>query len=184
MQEAKVIETKKTSKENVMKRIKIDKVTLNFGAGSNQGHLEKGLKLIKLVGGKDPVKTLSKSRIPTWSLRPGLPIGCKLTLRGKGAEELLKRLFHAADNKILRKSFDEQGNFSFGVKEYINIPGVKYDPEIGILGFDVAVTLTRPGYRIMRRNKFTKSISKDHRISKDEARLFVKEKLGIEIQDQ
>ena len=156
-----------------MREIRVEKITLNFGAGANQAHLEKGIKLLKMVSGKDPIKTLAKARIPTWALRPGLPIGCKITLRGLHARELLGKLFTAADDTLSPKSFDAQGNFSFGVKEYINIPGVKYDPEIGILGFDVAVTLFRRGYRVMRRARLRSTIGHAHRISKEEAQAFV-----------
>ena len=85
------------------------------------------------------------------------------------------------ENKLSPKSFDSQGNFSFGVKEYIDVPGLRYDPEIGILGFDVAVSLVRPGYRIMRRRRLTSPISSTHRISKDDAIVFVKDKFGAKI---
>ena len=169
------------SGEHPLRRIRIEKVTLNFGAGANQARLETGMKLIKLVGGKDPVKTVAHGRIPAWSIRPGLPIGCKITLRGARAEELLKRLFQAIDTTLSPNCFDDQGNFSFGIKEYINIPGVKYDPEIGILGFDVAVTLTRPGYRIARRTFLRRTISHRHRITKDEARTFVTTTYGLRL---
>src|SRR3989304_5419854 len=116
---------------NSMKQIRIEKLTLNIGAGKDEARLKKGLRLIKYISGRDPVTTYTIKRIPSWGLRPGLPIGCKITIRGKKAEELLPRLFKAKDDKIKITQIDEGGNVSFGIPEYIDIPGVKYDPEIG-----------------------------------------------------
>src|SRR3989338_9288106 len=121
---------------NVMKKIRIEKLTLNIGAGKDQTLLEKGVKLLKNITGMTPIKTVTNKRIPTWGLRPGLPIGCKVTLRGKKAEELLKRLLESKANKIMESQFDNYGNIAFGIQEYVDVPGAKYDPEIGIIGFE------------------------------------------------
>jgi len=80
-----------------MRKIFVEKVTLNVGAGKDAGKMEKGIKLIKYVTGVDPIKTVTQKRIQIWGLRPGLPIGAKVTLRNKKAAELLKRLFGAKD---------------------------------------------------------------------------------------
>ena len=74
---------------NVMKTIRIEKITLNVGAGKDQNKLEKGMKLLQKVTGIEPIKTFTSKRIPGWGLRPGLPIGCKITLRREEAEKLL-----------------------------------------------------------------------------------------------
>jgi len=66
---------------NPMKVIRIEKITLNIGAGKDQNRLDKAKILLKHVTGIEPVKTVTKKRIPNWGLRPGLPIGCKITLR-------------------------------------------------------------------------------------------------------
>src|SRR3989338_11319190 len=100
---------------NVMKEIRIEKLTLNIGAGKDQTLLEKGFKLLKSITGMSPIKTVTNKRIPTWGLRPGLPIGCKVTLRGKKAAELLKRLFEAKANKLKEIQFDDYGNIAFGI---------------------------------------------------------------------
>ena len=60
---------------NKMREIRIEKITLNIGAGKDVGKLEKGVKLLKNITGINPVKTVTQKRIPTWGLRPGLPIG-------------------------------------------------------------------------------------------------------------
>jgi len=163
---------------NPMQQIRIEKITLNVGAGKEQKQLEKGVKLLQLITGREPMKTTAKKRIPSWGLRPGLPIGCKLTLRGEEAEKLLKRLLEAKDNKIKTTQFDESGSVSFGIHEYIDIPGVEYNPEIGIMGFEVCVTLERPGFRIKRRKYQRKKIKK-HAITKDEAVKFMKQNFKI-----
>ena len=133
-----------------MNEIKLEKVTLNIGTGEPGAKLDNAMLLLKNLTGRKPVQTLAKKRIPTWKLRPGLPIGCKVTLRKKDAEEMLRRLIEAK-NKILDSKNFTQGGFSFGIKEYIEIPKAEYDAKIGIIGLDVAVTLKRGGYRIKYR---------------------------------
>jgi len=166
---------------NPMRNIRIEKVTLNIGAGRAPERLDKGIKLISNITGLKPVKTVTNKRIPTWNLRPGLSIGCKLTIRGRNAKELLAKLLQAKDNKLNEKQFDDQGNVAFGIHEYIDIPGVSYDPEIGIMGLEVCVTLERPGFRIKRRRIKKKKIGSRHRIPKQEAIEFMKKefKLGV-----
>ena len=134
-----------------MNHVRIEKVTLNNGAGKDQTRLEKGVTLIGKITGRAPIKTRAKKRIPGWGLRPGLPIGCKLTLRKQSAQELLKNLLEAKDNVLKPTQFDNFGNVSFGIGEYIDIPGVEYDPALGIIGLQVCVTLEKPGTRITKR---------------------------------
>src|SRR3989338_3253632 len=136
---------------NKMREIRIENVTLNIGAGKEQSRLDKGIILLKSITGIEPIKTYTNKRIPEWGLRPGLPIGCKLTLRKNKAIELLKRFFEAKDNSLKISQLDNNGNISFGIHEYIDIPGIKYDPKIGIIGLEVCITLERPGYRVKRR---------------------------------
>ncbi|MBS3108605.1 50S ribosomal protein L5 [Candidatus Woesearchaeota archaeon] len=166
-----------------MKKIEIDKVTLNIGAGEPGDKLEKAMKLLSSISNAKPVQTKSKTRIPTWGIRPGLPIGCKVTLRKERANLLLKRLLKAMNNKISRKKFDKFGNLSFGIKEYIEIPEIKYDPTIGIIGLEVAVTLKRPGYRIKNRSVRKTDIGIKHIITKDDAIKFIAEGYGVEVVD-
>ena len=152
-----------------MKNIKVEKVTLNIGAGKDQSRLEKGIMLLKAITNTTPIKTITSKRIQEWGLRPGLPIGCKLTLRKATAIKILPRLLEAVENKLMERQFDQNGNIAFGIHEYIEIPGVKYDPKIGIMGLEVCVTLERPGFRIKRRKLMQRKIPLRHRISKQEA---------------
>ncbi len=169
---------------NDMKTIAVEKVTLNIGVGSPGDKLEKALKLLKNITGTKPVATMTNKRIPTWGLRPKLQIAAKVTVRGKTAEQLLPRLLHAIDNKIIRRKFDKFGNFSFGIPEYIDIPAVPYDASIGVIGLEVAVTLKRPGYRIKRRALLKRKIPTKHTISTDEAINFLKQKFNVKLGDE
>lgn len=168
---------------SVMRKISIDKVTVNIGVGAPGERLEnaKGL-LSRLTGDRKPVETLAKRREPVFKLRKGLPIGTKVTLRGEPAKSFLEKAL-AARRKILKESnFDRQGNFAFGVPEYIDFPGAKYDPSIGMFGFDVCVSLARPGKRVVVRRFRSARIGNAHRISREEAMDFAKASFGIKIE--
>ena len=167
-----------------MKEIRVEKLTLNIGTGKPGPELEKAVKLLSNITGKKPVETVTSKRIPTWGIRPGLKIGCKVTLRGKEAETLLKRLFAAVDNKLSIRKIDNNGNLSFGIKEYLDIPGVEYDLSIGIIGLNAAVTLSRPGYRIKERKLRQKQIGAKHRITKAQSQAFFQEKYGVKLEEQ
>jgi len=167
-----------------MREIRIEKLTLNIGAGKEQAVLDKGLILLKNITGINPVKTITQKRIAGWGLRPGLPIGCKITLRREEAVKLTKRLL-AAKNSILSKSnFDEEGNVSFGIKEYIDIPDVKYDPSIGIMGLQASITLERPGFRIKKRKILKRTLPRNHRIGRQESIDFIKKHFAIKIKEE
>ncbi|MBS3139401.1 50S ribosomal protein L5 [Candidatus Woesearchaeota archaeon] len=166
---------------NPLREIKIAKITLNVGAGKDEEMLKKGLKLLqKLSNEVKPIATVTKKRIPGWNLRPGLKIGCKATIR-KNTVELLKRLLAAKKNTLSEDNFDNQGNFSFGVPEYIDIQGLDYDPELKIMGLEVAVTLQRAGFRIKERRIKCSKVGKNHLITKGEAINFARNKLQAEV---
>jgi len=169
-------------KENPFRELKIEKVTLNVGVGEAGDKLEKAKILLERISDSKVILTKTFKRIPTWGIRPNLTIGVKTTLRGKKAEELLKRLFKAVENKIVKTSFDKEGNLSFGIHEYIHIPGVKYDPSLGIIGLDVCVTLKRKGgFRVRRKGYRPGKIGKSHRITPEEAMEFFKKNFDIQI---
>ncbi len=169
---------------NKMKDIRIEKLTLNIGAGEAGAKLEKSERLLKELTGIKPTTTSSQKRIPTWNVRPGLTIGTKVTLRGEKAEEMLKRLLSSVDNRVSPKNFDKQGNFSFGIPEYIEIPGIEYIPEVGIIGLEVAITLERPGFRIKKRKYNQRKVPTRHKITKEEAMEFIKQKYQTTISEE
>jgi len=169
---------------NQMREIRIEKITLNIGAGKDQAKLEKGMKLLKIITGLNPVKTFASKRIPEWGLRLGLPIGCKITLRKGKMNEVIKWLLDAKDFRLKESCFDTQGNFSFGIHEYIDIPNVKYDPDIGIIGLEVCITLERRGFRIKKRIIQKRKVPVKHRITRQEAVEFMKKKFNVKIGDE
>lgn len=167
-----------------MQNIRIEKLTINIGAGKEQANLNRSVSIIKELTGLNPVKTKTRKRIATWGLRPGLPIGCKITLRKKQIPEVLKNLLTAKDNILLLSSFDDLGNISFGIKEHIDIPGIKYDPKIGVMGLQACITLERPGFRVKKRKLFVSKLGKKHKISKNEAIDFMKKNYNIKIKEE
>ena len=175
-------EKSKTNKENIMKNIYIDKVVVNIGVGEAAEELDRAIKILELVTKKKCVKTRCKVKLPTWGIRPGLPIGTKTTLRGKDAFNFIQLTLKAKKDKLNKKSFSKDGNFSYGVEEYLDVPGIKYDPDLGVRGFDVCVNLRRNGYRVKLRKHNKNKIGKKHLISKEEAINFIKEKFKIVIE--
>ncbi len=160
--------------------LRLEKVVVNIGVGEAGERLEKAKELLERLTGQKPVETIATKRIPTWGIRKGLPIGCKVTLRKDRAVEFLKKAFAAVDNKISAESFDEHGNVSFGIKEYIDIPGMKYDPNIGMFGMDVTVCITKIGKRV-RLRKIKRQKANTHP-TKEESMEFIKNMFGVEIE--
>ncbi|GBE20453.1 50S ribosomal protein L5 [archaeon BMS3Abin17] len=158
-------------KINPMREIKIEKVVLSIGGTGDT--LEKGFKLLKLLTEKKPSKRKSKKRIPSLGVRPGLEIGVVVTLR-KNAEEFLKKML-ATNNDTLSKKQISENNFSFGIKEYLEIPGVEYQRDIGIMGFDVTVVFKRVGRRVKLRKIKRGKIPKRQIITKEEIIKFMED---------
>lgn len=166
---------------NPMREVKIEKVTINIGVGEGGDKLLKAEKVLEQVTGRKPARTLAKKTIRDFGIRRGEPVGCKVTLRGEAAGTMLKRLLEAVEKRISGSAFDNSGNFSFGIKEHIDIPRIEYDPEIGIFGMDVCVALCRPGYRIKYRRRGVRKIPKAHRVTRDEAIGFMSGKFGVQV---
>jgi len=177
-------ETKNATANNVMRQLRVEKIVLNCGCGTDHTRLEKSHKLLQMITGRTPVKVVTQKRIPGWGLRPGLPIATKVTLRGALAEETLKRLLKANDNVLKPNHFDSAGNIAFSVHECIDIPGVEYDPTIGILGLQVTVTLQRPGFRIRRRKYMNRKIPHASMIAPQEAMDFAQASWGVKVQTE
>jgi large subunit ribosomal protein L5 len=168
--------------KNVMQKPRIEKVVVNIGVGKSGEELGRAEKLLKKLTSRTPIRTVSKHKIPAWNLRKGEPIGCKVTLRGKEADEIIKRGLYAKDNRLSPNNFDKSGNVAFGVHEYIDIKDIKYDPEIGIYGMNFNVTLEKRGYRVKRRRLGKSKIPERHNVKKEEAMDFMKENFGVEIE--
>ena len=167
--------------ENAMRKIKISKVVLNIGVGRSGEVLERAKKILEELTGQKPCPRQAKWTIRDFGIRKGESIATMVTLRGDKAIETLKHLLSTKEMKLPSSSFDERGNCSFGIKEHIEIPGIKYDPEIGIFGLDTSVLLDRPGYRISKRRRARSKVGKNHRVTQVEAINFFKEVLGVDV---
>jgi large subunit ribosomal protein L5 len=163
---------------NKMREIKIEKVTVNVGCGGDLDKIERAKKLLELLTGQKPVVTISRKR-STFGIAKGKPVGVKVTLRKKKAEEFLQKVLEAKKYTI-KSSQISNGTFSIGVAEYIELPGVKYQHEIGTLGFDICVTLERPGYRVKRVKVKKAKIGKKHTINKEDVIEWLK-KRGVNV---
>jgi len=166
---------------NPMRTIRLAKVTVHIGVGKSGEELESARKVLGEITGQKPCTKQAKRTLKDFGIREGEPIACLTTLRGDNAASFLKRGLEATGNVLKASSFDNNGNFAFGIKEHIEIPGTKYVPELGIFGMDVIGTLERPGFRIKRRRIRPSQVGKKHRISRDEAIKFVTERFGIRI---
>jgi large subunit ribosomal protein L5 len=163
------------NKENIMKKIKIEKIVLSIGGIGEE--LEKGFKLLSFLTNKKPMKTKSRKRIPSLNVRPGLEIGAFVTIRDN-KEELLKKMLATLDNKLSKKQISVN-NFSFGIKEYIEIPGIEYQGEIGIRGFDITVVFKRSGKRVNIKKIKRGKIPKRQIISKEDIIKFMEDNFKI-----
>jgi large subunit ribosomal protein L5 len=170
-----------SKEQNIMRKIRIAKITLNMGVGETGEELKKATRILEKVAGRKPVQTKSKVKIPAWGLREGKPIGIKVTLRKEEARAFLENALKAKENELRKKNFDKNGNVGFGIKEYIDLPGTKYDPQLGIRGLDVLVTIERPGYRIKNRKLRPQKVGNKHRITRDESIAFIQENFGVKV---
>ncbi|AEG18471.1 MAG: 50S ribosomal protein L5 [Methanobacterium paludis] len=164
---------------NPMEQVKINKATVNIGVGAAGEELARAEKLLTNITGQKPVRTYSKVTNPEFGIRRGQPIACKVTLRKDKAVSTVKLILEGIDKKIKASQFDRQGNVSFGIHEHIDIPGMRYDPDIGIFGMDVAITFEKPGYRIRRRKIQNKKVPTKHQVKKEETMEFMKEKFQV-----
>ncbi len=168
------------SESNKMRVIRVEKVVLNVGCGI-KGSIDNAKKVLEQLSGRK-VKISNTKKRSTFNVPKGKPMGCVVTIR-EGTHDLIKRLLKAKDGSLPASSFDNKGNFAFGITEYIDVPEMEYDPKIGIIGFDVCVTLERPGYRV-KKKKINRKVGKNHVITKEEAQNFAKEAFGLKLLEQ
>jgi len=159
-------------------KIKIEKLVLSCGAIGEK--LERSMKLLKVISGMTPVKVKSKKRIPSLEVRPGLEVGCKVTIRGEKIAPLLKRLLIARNNELREKQVEEN-HFSFGIHEYIEIDGMEYQRDIGVLGLNVTVDFVRQGKRVERKKIKSGKMPRKQDVKKEEIIKFMQENFNIKI---
>tara|TARA_B100000315_G_scaffold259188_1_gene314125 strand:+ start:2720 stop:3232 length:513 start_codon:yes stop_codon:yes gene_type:complete len=168
---------------NPMFQPRVSKVTVNIGVGEGGERLAKAETLLEQLTGQKAIKTFARESNQTFGIRQSTPIACKVTLRKEIADKFLLKVLESLDNRIEKGNFDENGNLAFGIKEHIDIPGVKYDPAVGIFGMDVCLTLENSGYRIKNRRFNKGKISKGHGLKKNDAIQFMKKKYALKIED-
>jgi len=164
-----------------MRDIYVDKVVVHMGVGESGEKLVKGENIMKTITKQTPIRSIAKMTQPAFSIRKGAPIGCKVTLRGKPARDFLETSLKIIDKTLFESQLDKSGNFSFGIEEHTDFPGMSYDPQIGIYGMDVNVVLERRGIRITRRRMEQKKLPAKQRVSKQDAIAFLKEKYQVEV---
>lgn len=167
-------------KDNKIREIEMEKVILAIGALGDG--LEKAAKLLGIISGMKVIKTKARKRIPAFGIRPGLEIGCKVTLRGKKAEEVLKKLLSARNNELKAKQINDE-DFSFGIEEYIEIPGIEYQRDIGMIGLNVTVVFKRKGKRIEIKKIKRGRIPKRQRVTKQEVINYLQNKLNVKVEE-
>jgi len=174
-------EVLKRWEENPMLKPRIGKVTVNISVGKSGVPLENASKILETLTGQRPCQRKAKKTIRDFGIRKGEPIACMVTLRRERAIDFLKRALQAKNNQLRKESFDKFGNVSFGIKEHIEIPGVKYIPELGIYGMDVSVSIERPGYRVKRRRVKRSKVGRSHMVSREEAIAFLKNEFDVQV---
>lgn len=167
--------------ENPMRAPRLAKVVVNIGVGEAGDKLIKAEKVMQMVTGKKPTRTLSTKTNRDWGIREGMPLGVKVTLRDADAEAFLHRAFETRNRKVADYSFDDGGNLNFGIPDYTEFEGQKYDPEIGIFGMDIAVVLERAGGRVKNRRIRPAKVPAHHRLTRQEAMAFMTEKFNVEV---
>jgi large subunit ribosomal protein L5 len=164
-----------------MRKPRVEKVVVHMGVGEGGRELANAEEILGEVAGQQPVRTVAKNTVGEFGVREGDPIGAKVTLRGEEAHEFLETTLEFVD--LSASQFDQVGNFSFGVEEHTDFPSQEYDPNIGIYGLDVTVNLVRPGYRVRKRDKVSRSIPKAHRLNAEDAIAFLEAEYDVEVNE-
>lgn len=166
---------------NVMSRPRIEKVVVNCSVGEGGVRLEKAQKILESLIGQKPEVRKAKKTVKGFGIHRGEPIALRATLRKAKATEFLLKALKAVNNNLKYSSFDDCGNVSFGIREHLDIPGTRYNPELGMIGMDVSVHITKPGYRVCLRRRRTSRIGRRQRVTRDEAIQFLKELASVNV---
>ncbi len=166
---------------NTMRTPVIDKVIVHMGVGESGQHLVNAEEILRTITGQAVVRCFAKRTLPAFAIKKKEPIGCKVTLRGQKAQEFLEIALGIVEKSLVKSQFDSLGNVSFGIEEHTDFPGMRYDPNIGVFGMDVTVVIKRPGERICKRRIATRKIPTNHRVTVEDAIVFLNESYGVEV---
>jgi len=164
-----------------MQDLRIQKIVVHMGVGESGDKLSKAEEMLSKITSQKPVKAIAKKTQPAFGTRKGSPIGCKVTLRSDAAEEFFRTSIGIVDRQLAASQFDSQGNFSFGIEEHTDFPGMAYDPSIGIFGMDVNVVLEKRGIRVSRRKVNQRKLPQKQRVKREEAIKFLQERYQVEV---
>lgn len=167
-----------------MREIRLDKVVLNIGIGNNDQKIDNARALLNKLTGRQAAHTVAKKRFPEFGIRKGQVIGAVVTLRGRQASEFLKSALDAANNTVQPGAL-ANNSINFGIKEYIEFSGVKYDPKIGMLGLNINASFARRGVRVATRKRRNSSVDEKHRrIPGDELRAYLEKNFGAKVAER
>jgi large subunit ribosomal protein L5 len=166
---------------NPMQDLRIEKVIVHMGVGESGEKLSRAEDVLSKITAQKPVKAMAKKTQPAFGTRKGSPIGCKVTLRGDAAESFFETSLGIVERQLGASQFDSQGNFSFGIEEHTDFPGMSYDPSVGIFGMDVNVVLEKRGARISRRKAVQRKLPRKQRVKREEAVRFLQERYRVEV---
>ncbi len=152
-----------------------------MGVGESGEKLMKAEDIMRTITGQNPVRSIAKKTQPAFGIRKGAPIGCRVTLRGENAEKFFQTSLNVVDKTLFASQLDKLGNFSFGIEEHTDFPGMSYDPQIGIYGMDINVVLGRKGARIARRRAEQKRLPAKQRVTQEDAIAFLKGQYKVEV---
>ena len=172
---------KKKSENKELFNPKIEKVTINIGVGEAGERLKKAESVLESLTGQKPIQTLSRTTNKDWGIREQMPLGCKVTLRGKKASNFLTAALNTRENKMAEYSFDDEGNLSFGIPDHTLFKTQKYDPNIGIFGMDISITMEKPGYRVKRKRIARRKIPHKYKVKKEETMKFFTDNFKVEV---
>ena len=168
------------SRTNPWRALRVVKVSVNIGAGESGEPRSRAEKVLTMVTGQKPVATRARSTNRDFGIRLGQDIGAKVTLRGAAAVAFLDRAFEARDRLLDPDSIDGAGHFSFGIADYTDFTGMKYDPAIGIHGMDVAVEMGRAGgWRVRDRRRRASPIPPRERVTRAETERFLVDRFHV-----
>lgn len=174
-------EDKKMKNKNPMQEIEIEKMVLH--CGGTEDKLEKSIKLLEMITGSNKIYVIkSTRRIPTFGISPGKKSGAKITIRNQSKiKELLERFFVSMDNELPKKQITTN-QVCFGIPEYIEVPGLEYNRDIGITGFEVMLVFKRKGKSVKMRKIKRGKYPKRQGVSKDEIVNYMENKFSLEIE--
>jgi large subunit ribosomal protein L5 len=168
-----------TPTENRWRQLRIVKIVVNVGVGESGERRAKAERVLTMLTKQKPVATRSHATNRDFGIREGQEIGAKVTLRRGVATDFLRRALEARDNQIDPDSIDADGNFSFGIRDYTDFTGMKYDPAIGIFGLDVSVEMGRAGWRVRDRRAKPSALPRQVRVSTDETHKFLVDQFAV-----